>query len=73
LTTATGAAKTRTFTVRSNVADTSVSAALTNTATGSDTANSAVHGDGDFVSVKQVPTSTPNATNGAKFSFVAAT
>jgi hypothetical protein len=70
LVTATGAGNTRDFTLRSNLADTAVVASLLNTATGNDTANTASHADGDFVSIKMVPTSSPNATNGAKLGFV---
>lgn len=71
LTTAPGSGKNRAFTLRSNAADTGLlcTVADANT-TASDTSNSVTHIDGNFVSVKTVPTGTPAATSGAKFSFV---
>jgi hypothetical protein len=70
LVTATGAGATRAFTLRSNVADTPIVATLTNASTGSDMVDTATHGDGNFLSVKMVPTASPAATSGVKVGYV---
>jgi hypothetical protein len=70
LTTATGASKTRAFTIRKNTVSTSLVATLTNTATGNDTTHTATFADGDSATIMHVPTSTPAATTGVKMGFV---
>ncbi len=71
LATAPGASQSRTFTLRSNSADTTVAAMISGTATtGNDTVNSAVHVDGTFFSISSAVTGTPAATAGVKFGFV---
>jgi hypothetical protein len=70
LTTASGAGTSYAFTLRSNTADTTITTTLSNTTTGSDITHTAVHSDGNFLSIKITPTSTPAATAGVKIGFV---
>jgi hypothetical protein len=72
LATAPGASKSRAFTIRSNVANTTVTTTISGAAvtTGNDTVNSAAHIDGNFLSMSTTPTGTPAATAGVKFGFV---
>ena len=65
LATATGVgSRTRAFTVRSNAADTSVTTSINNASAGNSGATlNAKHAQGDFVSVKQVASNTPNASS----------
>ena len=71
LSAAPAAGKSRAFTLRSNASDTSVVATVSDTNTIANSGgNSASHNDGNFVSVKAVPSGTPTAAN-ADFGFVA--
>ncbi len=71
LTTAPGASKSRAFTIRSDTVDTIVTATVTGAvATANNTTDSAIHVDGNFLSVSTTPTGTPTATAGVKLVFV---
>lgn len=62
--TASGGGRSRTFTARSNNADTSVAVVVGNTATGNNTSAVANHGDGNLLVIKHTPSGTPNTATG---------
>jgi hypothetical protein len=71
VTNAPGAGAAWIFTIRSNQASTSVAATISDTnTTGSDTTNTAVHVDGNFVTVQASRSGSPSSSGGAKFGFV---
>lgn len=71
LATAPGAGKSRTFTMRSNLADTAVLVPLSGTTSrAADTVDAAVHADGNFLSVRHAPAGTPAANSATGHFFV---